>query len=142
MEKMEKKALAYNRAVTMTAHGFGEKDIQVVGVILAANGYYTLNMRDIAAMGVTAPGDKKYHPGDWGTCWGSNDGKFKKKAEYWLTVWVHTSKAARRNLGITMNPLGAWDKIKDCEDTVNFLGGARAKPAKPGYYRLFYPSLL
>jgi hypothetical protein len=81
-EEGGKKALAYNSAVTVIVHGFGEKDIHVVGVILAAKGYYTLNMRDIAHMGVTVPGDKKYHPDDWG----SNDGKFKNKAEYWLTT--------------------------------------------------------
>ena len=40
------------------------------------------------------PDLKKFHPGDWG----SNDGKHKKKSEYWITVWIHTSKAARRNL--------------------------------------------
>jgi hypothetical protein len=63
----------------MVVYGFGEKDIQVVGVILAAKGYFTLNMRDIADMGVKPPGDKKYHPDDWG----SNDEKHKKKSEYW-----------------------------------------------------------
>jgi hypothetical protein len=110
----------------MVVYGFGEKDIQVVGVILAAKGYFTLDMGDIADMGVKPPGDKKYHPDDWG----SNDGKHKKKSEYWLTVRVHTSKAARRNLTTTMGPLEAWNKTKDCEDTVKFLGGERAKPSE------------
>ena len=70
----------------MVVYGLGGKDIKAVGVILAAKGYFTLNMRDIADMGVMPPGLQKYHPDDWG----SNDGKHKKKSEYWLTVWVHT----------------------------------------------------
>jgi hypothetical protein len=43
MKKMEKKALAYNSAVTMVVYGFGEKDIKAVRVILAAKGYSTLH---------------------------------------------------------------------------------------------------
>ena len=43
---------------------------------------------------------------------------------------THTSKAAHRNLNITMDPLEAWNQIKDCEDTVKFLGGERAKPSE------------
>jgi hypothetical protein len=103
-EKVEgggKKALAYNHATTMTVHGFGEKDVHLVGVILAAKGYYTLNMRDIAHMGIKDPGGDKHHPDDWG----SNDGVTKKKAEHWLTTWIHITKAALRNLSITMDPL-------------------------------------
>ena len=117
-----RKALAYNGAVPMIVYGPGEKDIREVRIILAAKGYFTLNMRDIADMGVLPPGGKKYHPGDWG----SNDGKSKKKTEHWLTVWIHTSKAAFRNHNIIMGPLEAWNQIKDCADTVKFLGGERA----------------
>jgi hypothetical protein len=29
-----------------------------------------------------------------------------------------------------MDPLEAWNQIKDCEDTVKFLGGERAKPGE------------
>jgi hypothetical protein len=121
-----KKALAYHGAVPMVVYGLGEKNIRVARTILAAKGYFTLNMRDIADMGVEPPGLEKFHPGDWG----SNDGKFKTKTEYWLTVWIHTSKAARRNHNFTMDPLEAWNQIKDCEHTVKFLGGERAKPGK------------
>ena len=70
-----RKALAYNGAVPMIVYGPGEKDIREVRIILAAKGYFTLNMRDIADMGVLPPGGKKYHPDDWG----SNDGKSKKR---------------------------------------------------------------
>ena len=121
-----RKALAYNGAVPMIVHGPGEKDIPEVRIILAARGYFTLNMRDIADMGVEPPDFGKFHPDDWG----SNDGKHKTKSEYWLTVWIHTSKAARRNHNFTMDPLEAWNQIKDCEDTVKFLGGERAKPGE------------
>ena len=125
-EENGKKALAHNSAVTVVVYGFGEKDIKAVRAILAAKGYFTLNMRDIADMGVTPPDLQKYHPDDWG----SNDGKHKKKSEYRITVWIHTSKAARRNLNTTMDPLEAWNQIKGCEDTVKFLGGERAKPGE------------
>jgi hypothetical protein len=77
-EEDGKKALAYSSATTMTVHGFGEKDIHLVRVILATKGYCTLDMRYIASMGLPVPGDKKYHPDDWG----SNDGKSKNKTEY------------------------------------------------------------
>jgi hypothetical protein len=77
-------------------------------------------------MGMPVPGGKKYRPGDWG----SNDGMSKNKAEYWLTVWIHITKAALRNLIITMDPLEAWNQIKHCEYTAKFLGGARNKPSE------------
>jgi hypothetical protein len=51
-----KKALAYNSATTMIEHGFGEEDIHLVRVILAAKGYYILNMRYLAPMGMPVPG--------------------------------------------------------------------------------------
>ena len=54
-EKIEeggKKALAYNRATQMVVHGFGDKDIHLMRVILAANGHYALDMRDIVSMGI------------------------------------------------------------------------------------------
>jgi hypothetical protein len=118
------KALALNCATTMIAHGFGEKDVHLVGIILAAKSYYTLDMRDIVSMGIQDPGGEKYHAGDWG----SNDGVTKKKAEHWLAVRTHTTKTALRNLIITMDPLVAWNEIKHCEHTVKFLGGERNKP--------------
>jgi hypothetical protein len=103
----------------MIVYGFGEKDIHLVGVILAA-----LDMEDITSMGITDPSGEKYHPDDWG----SDDGVTKKKAGHWLTIWVHITKAALRNLIITMDPLVAWNEIKHCEYTVKFLGGERNKP--------------
>jgi hypothetical protein len=125
-QKMKKNALAYHGAVPMIVCGLGDKDIREVRIILAANGYFTLNMRDIADMGVVPLGRKKFHPDDWKF----NDGKSKTKTKHWLTVWIHTSKAALRNHNITMDPLVAWNQIKDCADTVKFLGGERAKPGK------------
>jgi hypothetical protein len=80
-----KKALAHNCATAMIVHGFGEKDIHLVRIILAAKGYCTLDMRELAAMGILDPCGEKYHQGDWG----SNDGVSKKKSEYWTTIWVH-----------------------------------------------------
>ena len=77
-------------------------------------------------MGMPVPGGKKYRPGDWG----SNDGMSKNKAEYWLTVWIHITRAALRNLIIAMCPLEAWNQIKHCEYTVKFLGGVRNKPSE------------
>jgi hypothetical protein len=61
VEEDGKKALAYNCATAMLiVHGFGEKDIRPVGIILAAKGYCTLNMRDLAPMGIPDPdGEKK-----------------------------------------------------------------------------------
>jgi hypothetical protein len=41
-----KKALAYHGAVPMVVYGLGEKNIREVRTILAANGYFTLNMGD------------------------------------------------------------------------------------------------
>jgi hypothetical protein len=60
----------------MVVHGFGEKDIHLVGAIVVTKGHYALNMRDIASMGRPGPG-KKYHQDDRG----SNDGATKKMAE-------------------------------------------------------------
>jgi hypothetical protein len=57
-EEDGKKALAYNIATTVIVHGFGEEDIHLVGVILAAKGHYTLNMRDLAPMGLPVPEEK------------------------------------------------------------------------------------
>jgi hypothetical protein len=91
-----KKALAYHGAVPMVVCGLGEKNIRAARIMLAAKGYFTLNMRDIADMGVEPPDLGNFHPDDWG----SNDGKHKTKSGYWLTVWIHTSKAARRNLNL------------------------------------------
>jgi hypothetical protein len=54
-----KKALAHSRAVQIMAHGFGEKDIQLVGVILVTKGHYALDMRDIASMGEDRPRAEK-----------------------------------------------------------------------------------
>jgi hypothetical protein len=77
-------------------------------------------------MGIPAPGGKRYHPDDRG----SNGGMSTNKAEYWLAVWIHITKAALRNLIITMGPLEAWNQIKHCEYTVKFLGGVRNKPSE------------
>jgi hypothetical protein len=41
-----KKALAYRGAVPMVVCGLGEENIRVARIILAAKGYFTLNMRD------------------------------------------------------------------------------------------------
>jgi hypothetical protein len=76
VEEDGNKALAHNCAITMTVRGFGEKDIHLVGVILAAKGYYALDMRDIAHMaGIKDPNGEKYHADDWG----SDDGVTKKE---------------------------------------------------------------
>jgi hypothetical protein len=61
----------------MMAHGFGEKDIHLVGVILVTKGHYALDMRGIASMGRPGPGREKYHQDDRG----SNDGVTKKKTK-------------------------------------------------------------
>jgi hypothetical protein len=58
-----KKALAYHGAVPMAVYGLGEKNIRVARTILAAKGYFTLNTRDIADMGVVPPGGVKIPPG-------------------------------------------------------------------------------
>jgi hypothetical protein len=58
-----KKALAHHGAVPMVVYGLGEKHIRVARIILAAKGYFTLNMRDIADMGVEPPGLEKFQPG-------------------------------------------------------------------------------
>ena len=72
-----KKALAHSRAVQMMAHGFVEKDIHLVGVILVTKGHYAQDMRGIASMGRPGPGGEKYHQDDRG----SNDGVTKKKTK-------------------------------------------------------------
>jgi hypothetical protein len=84
-EKIEgdgKKVLAHNRAVEMVVRGYGDKDIQLVGVILAAKGVYALDMRDTAPMGIPDPDGDKYHRDDWG----SNDGVTKKKSGHRVTA--------------------------------------------------------
>jgi hypothetical protein len=58
-----KKALAYNGAVPMVVCGLGEKNIRVARIILAAKDYFTLNMRDIADMGVEPPDLGNVSPG-------------------------------------------------------------------------------
>jgi hypothetical protein len=128
-EKIEeggKNALAHNRATQMAVRGFGDKDIHLMGVILAANGHYALDMRDIAAMGIQDPSGKKYHWGDWRP----NDGAKKDVAEHWLTTWVHITKALLRNTIIAMDPLVAWEKIQHCGYAVKFLGEERANQAE------------
>jgi hypothetical protein len=115
-----KKALAYHGAVPMVVYGLGEKNIRVARTILAAKGYFTLNMRDIADMGVEPPDLGKFHPDDWG----SNDGKHKTKSEYWLTVWIHTSKkGCTQEPQLHHGPSGGLESVK-------FLGGERAKPGE------------
>jgi hypothetical protein len=94
-EKIEeggKKALTHNRATQMAVHGFGDKDIRLIGAILAENGHCALDMRDIAAMGIPDPSGKNYHRDDWK----SNGGVKKDVAEHWLTTWVHIIKALLR----------------------------------------------
>jgi hypothetical protein len=79
-EKIEeggKKALAHSRAAQMVVHGFGEKDIHLVGAILVTKGHYALDMRDIAPMGSPGPGGEKYHRDGRG----SDDGVAKKKTK-------------------------------------------------------------
>jgi hypothetical protein len=82
-----KKALAHHGAVPMlVVYGLGEKNIRVAGIILAAKGYVTLDMRDIANIiwewsRRTSESFTRV-TGDWG----SNDGKHKTKSEYWLTA--------------------------------------------------------
>jgi hypothetical protein len=61
-ERSRRMAGKRQRAAQMIVHGFGEKDIHLVGVILAAKGYYSLNMRDITSMGIPNPGGEKYRP--------------------------------------------------------------------------------
>jgi hypothetical protein len=119
-----RKALAYNRATQVVVHGFGDKDMHLIGAILAANGHYALDMRDIASMGILDPKGKKYHRDDWK----SNDGVGKDVTQHWVTVWAHTTKALLKNVILAMDPLVAWGKIQHCEYAVKFLGGKRAKP--------------
>jgi hypothetical protein len=59
-----KKALAHNCAVQMATHGFGDKDIHLVGVIVVTKGHYALNMRNIASRGRPGPGGETYHQDD------------------------------------------------------------------------------
>jgi hypothetical protein len=106
-----KKALAHSRAIQMVVHGYGDKDICLVGLILAAKGHCALNTRDIASMGIPDPGGEKYHQNGWG----SNDGLTKKKAEHWVATWVHITKALNRNTTTAMGPFVAWNQIKHCE---------------------------
>jgi hypothetical protein len=49
----------------MVLHGFGDKGIHLITAILATNGHYALDMRDIASMGVPDPKEEKYHRDDW-----------------------------------------------------------------------------
>jgi hypothetical protein len=108
----------------MVVHGYGDKDICLVGLILAAKGHCALNTRDIASMGIPDPGGEKYHQNGWG----SNDGLTKKKAEHWVATWVHITKALNRNTTTATGPFVAWNQIKHCEYTVKFLGGEGNKP--------------
>jgi hypothetical protein len=78
IEEGSKKALAHNRTTQMVVHGFEDKDIHLLGVILAVNGHYALDMRDTAAMGIQDPSGKRYHRDDWK----SNDGVKKVLAEH------------------------------------------------------------
>jgi hypothetical protein len=65
-EEDGRKALAYISAVTMVVCGFGEQDIQFVGVILAAKGYFTLNMGGIdSGYGSGASGPSKVSKTGW-----------------------------------------------------------------------------
>jgi hypothetical protein len=47
----------------MVVCGLGEKNIRVARIILAAKDYFTLNMRDIADMGVEPPDLGNVSPG-------------------------------------------------------------------------------
>jgi hypothetical protein len=49
----------------MMACGMAEKGIHLVGAILAAQGIYVLNMRDIASVGIEDPDGKQYHRDGW-----------------------------------------------------------------------------
>ena len=71
----------------MMVHGYGEKDIHLVRVVLAAKGIYALDMRDIASMGVPDPKGEKYHRDDWK----SNDGVRKDVSQHWVTIYGYTS---------------------------------------------------
>jgi hypothetical protein len=44
IEEGGRRALAYNQATQMVLHGFGDKDIHLIGVILAASGHYALDV--------------------------------------------------------------------------------------------------
>jgi hypothetical protein len=55
IEEGGKRALAYSRATQMVVHGFGDKDIHLIRVILAAHGHYALDMRDIAPVAMGRP---------------------------------------------------------------------------------------
>jgi hypothetical protein len=58
-EKIEgggRRALAYNQATQMVMHGFGDKDIHLIGVILVANGHYAMDMRDMMDMDIDLMG--------------------------------------------------------------------------------------
>jgi hypothetical protein len=62
-EKIEedgRKALAHNQATQMEVHGFGDKEIHLIRAILAANGHYAMDMRDVVdvdidSMGILGP---------------------------------------------------------------------------------------
>ena len=94
---MEKKALAYHGAVPMTVYGLGEKNIREVRTILAANGYFTLNMRDIADMGVLPPGGKKYHPDDWGSNDALHSRQGAEREKKILYIRSETEKSKKQN---------------------------------------------
>jgi hypothetical protein len=48
----------------MVVHGFGDKDIHLIRAILAANGHYAMNMRDMMDMNMDSMGipDPEGHP--------------------------------------------------------------------------------
>jgi hypothetical protein len=105
----------------MVVHGFGDKDIHLIRDILAANGHYALNMRDLAAMGIQDPRGKKYHRGDW----------LEKKLGGTLanTMGTHHQSSTQECHPCYGSVSGM---AQHCEYTVNFLGGKRAKPR--GYH--------
>jgi hypothetical protein len=72
-----KRASAHSCAVQMAVHGFGEKDIHLVGVIVVTKGHYARDVRYVASRGRPGQGGVKYHQDDRGP----NDGVAKKKAK-------------------------------------------------------------
>jgi hypothetical protein len=78
----------------MAVCSLGEREFEILWVVLAAEGIYVANMVDIDAMGVPDPEGHSRHAGDWE----SGDGKAHNRAESYCPIWVHEDWASFRNI--------------------------------------------